>query len=97
MECVFPGVNHILCIWHINYNILAKLKPIIKEQFNSGDDDDDEDNSRSEIMLRKIDQLAEFLNRKWKEFKRYWIKAIKAYIEDFWNANWKQFRVKFEL
>jgi len=30
MECVFSGVNHILCIWHINCNILAKLKPIIK-------------------------------------------------------------------
>ena len=55
IEYVFSGVNHILCIWHINCNILAKLKPIIKEQFNNGDDDDDEDNSRSEVILRKID------------------------------------------
>ncbi len=31
MECVFFGVNHILCIWYINCNILAKLKLIIKE------------------------------------------------------------------
>ncbi len=45
IECIFPGVNHILCIWYINCNILVKLKPIIKEQFNNSDDDDDEDNS----------------------------------------------------
>ncbi len=31
IECVFSGVNYILCIWHINCNILAKLKLIIKE------------------------------------------------------------------
>ncbi len=31
---VFPGVNHILYIWHINCNILAKLKSLIKTQFN---------------------------------------------------------------
>jgi len=31
IECVFSGVNHILYIWHINCNILTKLKPIIKE------------------------------------------------------------------
>ncbi len=97
MEYIFFRVNHILCIWHINCNILIKLKPIIKEQFNSGDDDDNEDNSRLEVILRKTDQLAEFLNRKWKEFKRYQMKAIEAHTEDLWNTNQKQFRVKFEL
>ena len=55
MECVFSRINHILYIWHINCNILTKLKPIIKEQFNSSDDDNDEDNSRLKIMLRKTD------------------------------------------
>ncbi len=30
----FPDINYILCIWHINYNILAKLKLLIKTQFN---------------------------------------------------------------
>src|SRR6266536_5815518 len=64
IECVFFGVNHILCIWYINCNILIKLKPIIKEQFNNGDDDNNEDNSRLEIILRKTNQFAEFLNKK---------------------------------
>src|SRR6266498_4799439 len=31
---VFFDINHILCIWHINCNILAKLKSLIKTQFN---------------------------------------------------------------
>ncbi len=30
MERVFLGVNYILCIWHIDCNILAKLKSLIK-------------------------------------------------------------------
>ena len=30
MEYIFPNINYILCIWHINCNILAKLKPLIK-------------------------------------------------------------------
>ena len=34
IECIFPNINHILCIWHINCNILAKLKPLIKAQFD---------------------------------------------------------------
>ncbi len=51
IEYIFPRVNHILYIWHINCNILAKLKPIIKEQFNSGDDDNNKNNSRSKIIL----------------------------------------------
>ena len=44
IKYIFSGVNHILCIWYINCNILTKLKPIIKEQFNSDDDDNNEDN-----------------------------------------------------
>ncbi len=55
MKYVFPGVNHILCIWYINCNILVKLKLIIKEQFNNDDDDDNEDNSRLKVILRKTD------------------------------------------
>ncbi len=64
IKYIFPGVNYILYIWHINCNILAKLKSIIKEQFNNNDDDDNKDNSQLEIILRKTDQLTKFLNRK---------------------------------
>ncbi len=34
IKCIFPNINYILCIWHINCNILTKLKPLIKAQFN---------------------------------------------------------------
>ncbi len=34
IECIFSNINHILCIWHINCNILAKLKSLIKAQFD---------------------------------------------------------------
>src|SRR6266536_1961390 len=34
IKCIFPNINYILCIWHINCNILVKLKPLIKAQFD---------------------------------------------------------------
>ncbi len=71
IKYIFSEVNHILYIWHINCNILVKLKPIIKEQFNNSDDDNNKNNSRLKIILRKTDQLAEFLNKKFKKFKRH--------------------------
>ena len=40
MKYIFPNINHILCIWHINCNILAKLKPLIKTQFNRENNND---------------------------------------------------------
>ena len=47
IERVFFNINYILCIWHINCNILAKLKSLIKTQFNreNGKDVDDEADS----------------------------------------------------
>jgi hypothetical protein len=29
LDKVFPGCQNLLCIWHINKNIVAKCKPII--------------------------------------------------------------------
>ncbi len=50
MECVFSGVNHILCIWYINCNILAKLKSLIKTQFNRENGKDVDDEADSQII-----------------------------------------------
>src|SRR6266498_947102 len=49
IERVFSGVNYIFCIWHINCNILAKLKSLIKTQFNreNGKDINNEANSQT--------------------------------------------------
>src|SRR6266536_368019 len=76
IERVFPGVNYILCIWHINCNILAKLKLLIKTQFNRENGKDINDKADSQIISQiqiKTEKLAEYLNVKWKEFKRHWI------------------------
>ncbi len=71
---VFPNINHILCIWHINCNILAKLKSLIKTQFNrenSKDVDDEADSQTISQTQTKTEKLAEYLNAKWKKFKRH--------------------------
>src|SRR6266498_1535761 len=50
MERVFPDVNYILCVWHINCNILAKLKSLIKTQFNRENNKDINDKADSQII-----------------------------------------------
>ncbi len=100
MKCIFFNIKHILCIWYINCNILAKLKPLIKAQFDRENSNDVENMVNAQIISQarnKIEKLAEYLNVKWKEFKRYQMKAIKANSERLWDANWKKFRVKFEF
>src|SRR6266511_5011210 len=62
---VFFNINHILCIWHINCNILAKLKSLIKTQFNrenSKDVDDEADSQTISQTQTKTEKLAEYLN-----------------------------------
>src|SRR6266536_3872082 len=64
MECVFLGVNYIFCIWHINYNILAKLKSLIKTQFNRENGKDINDETDFQIISQtqiKTEKLAEYL------------------------------------
>ena len=54
LKRIFPNTNHILCIFHVNNNILAKIKSKIKTEFNrengydSDDDDDDDDDEEEE-------------------------------------------------
>src|SRR6266498_1800006 len=70
---VFPNMNYILCIWHINCNILAKLKSLIKTQFNRENSKDVNNKADSQTISQtqtKTEKLAEYLNAKWKKFKR---------------------------
>ncbi len=48
---VFPNMNYILCIWHINCNILAKLKSLIKTQFNRENSKDVNNKADSQIIF----------------------------------------------
>ena len=90
IEYIFPNINHILFIWHINCNILAKLKPLIKAQFDreNGNDVENIVNTQTFSQARnKTKKLTKYLNVKWKKFKHHWIKAIKANSERLWDAN----------
>ncbi len=48
LKKIFSKTNHILCIFHINNNILMKLKPKIKAEYNRENDLDNDDNNVEE-------------------------------------------------
>src|SRR6266536_960014 len=82
---IFPNINYILCIWHINCNILITLKSLIKTQFNRENSKDVNNEADSQIISQtqiKIEKLTEYLNAKWKKFKRHWITTIKAHLKE---------------
>jgi MULE transposase domain len=68
MEQVFPGVNHIHCIWHLNGNIQTRIKPLIRQQY--------------ETEAKDGEQISTFLDKKWKTFKKDWLKAVAAKTEE---------------
>jgi hypothetical protein len=68
MEQVFPGVNHIHCSWHLNGNIQTRIKPLIRQQY--------------ETEAKDGEQISTFLDKKWKTFKKDWLKAVAAKTEE---------------
>jgi hypothetical protein len=62
MKRIFPHANYILCIWHINGNIMAKILSLIKAEFDDSDDI----------------KYFEFVNTTWKIFKNDWLHVISA-------------------
>ncbi len=48
LKKIFSEVNHILCIFHINNNILMKLKPKIKIEYNHENDLTNDNNNNEE-------------------------------------------------
>jgi hypothetical protein len=79
LQRVFPGANHILCLWHINGNIQIRILPIIRRAFDRSDDID----------------LQAFIDEKWKAFKNDWMEAISATTEAEWDNRWDVFCDKY--
>ncbi len=74
LKKIFPKTNHILCIFHINNNILVKLKPKIKAEYNreNGLNNDNEKNSTqlsTQQKMTKSQKISKYVNRKWKSFQ----------------------------
>ncbi len=67
IKYIFPNINHILCIWHINYNILTKLKPLIKAQFDRENGNNVKNIINTQIFSQtrnKTKKLTKYLNVK---------------------------------
>ena len=54
LKRIFPNTNHILCIFHVNNNILAKRKPKIKAEFNRENRYNSDDKKKREGGEKKI-------------------------------------------
>src|SRR6266511_3549368 len=48
---VFLDINYILCIWHVNCNILTKFKSLIKTQFNRENNKNINNKTNSQIIF----------------------------------------------
>ncbi len=67
MEYIFSNINYILYIRYINCNILAKLKPLIKTQFNRENNNDIKNMVDTQTISQtrnKTEKLTKYLNVK---------------------------------
>jgi len=75
---VFLNAIQLLCMWHINEKIYAKIKPLLKSEWllSSADDDDKND----------LFQIGQFLKEKWNLIKAEWMHAVAAGTAAEWEA-----------
>ena len=82
LEVVFPGVNIILCIWHINKDILKKVRPLIRTEIMNAFGADDPGANK------------EVLN-KWKEMLTSWYCVVNAITFEEKDNAWRDFKHKY--
>ena len=80
---VFPDTVILLCVWHVNEKIYAKLKPLFKAEMENAEG--------AESM-----EIAAFLEWKWKLWKADWITVITSRTEAEYKENLAKLKDKHE-
>jgi hypothetical protein len=81
-ESVFPAANVLLCIWHINKNILSKAKFAIQHTLIP-------------IIAITDPGFLDAVNKRWKEMLTLWMKVVYAPSVAEKLGEWNAFKVQY--
>jgi MULE transposase domain len=80
---VFPSSNVIICIWHVQMNILKRARPLFRHEIR--DDPEDRD---GEEYRKRLDEM-------WKSMLAMWNQVVYASTEGDMNEKWQQFKAYY--
>ncbi|THC88216.1 hypothetical protein EYZ11_012337, partial [Aspergillus tanneri] len=86
IQVLWPQTKILLCIWHINKNILSKAKPLI---------------SQALLKDRELDQadtnaFKERLDKDWKKMLKQWYKVVSAASITEYETEWVRFKDAYQ-
>lgn len=78
---VFPTTNSMICIWHINKNILSKASPIIRRGLENAALNDEE-------FRHQVDE-------DWKIMLTLWMRVVNATTQQQMDQAWNNFKTRY--
>ncbi|OGE47089.1 hypothetical protein PENARI_c066G04429 [Penicillium arizonense] len=96
VKVVFPSTKHMICLWHINMNIMKKARPILAEQLAKARQETEAASSQRRTKVERDRELREMVNEAWKTMLKLWIRIVYAITAEEREEKWKQFNERYK-
>ena len=98
IKVVFPSTKHMICLWHINMNILKKARPLLAEQLAKARQETEALANASSASLASSQrrtkaerdrELREMVDKAWKMMLKRWIRVVYAMTTEERQERWR--------
>lgn len=86
---VLPATNSMICVWHINRDILKKARPILRMEVLSLIAQEDRADPEFEANLRQR------VDEQWRLMLGRWMVVVNARTENLMEEAWQQFEAEY--
>jgi hypothetical protein len=90
IEDVFPIADSMLCIWHVNKNILTKARPLLRKELLETAEEAPDPNDKEAVA-----EFRRQVDKKWKEMLGLWWKVVDAKTRARMLEAWNNFKDQY--
>ena len=90
IEDVFPIADSMLCIWHVNKNILTKARPLLRKELLETAEEAPDPNDKEAVA-----EFRRQVDKKWKEMLGLWWKVVDAKTRARMVEAWDDFKDQY--
>jgi hypothetical protein len=83
VESVFPGVPHLLCIWHVNNDVEAYCRKLWKKEIDSTK------------AHTSAEERSTFVESRWSDLRNLWQAVVYAPTEPEFETAWEELTLKY--
>lgn len=98
---VFPSTDTIICIWHINMNLMKKALPLLRDQVATARRDGlplpDGATIAADLTKKELDDaIKKVIDEGWEKMMRRWSRMVYVETETAFNTAWSRFQQLYE-